>query len=403
MPFRPTVAAKAGWSAAAALVLTLACMVPVVMGGGREGRSFSETVNGVETVTAGGRLAISTIGSVRVEGTADSSVRYTLVKHVNARNEAQAKSLFQSYQVRSDHRGDLTVLQFLHGGDHAGSSELVLRVPRALREVVVETHGGSVEAVDLQGAVKAETGGGEMALDKISGRVVAVTAGGDIEIGSIGGEIQCTSAGGSISAKKLGADALIVTAGGNIDVFEVVGALRASTAGGAIHITRAGSSVTAKTAGGTIDVGEARGLVVANNQGGPIEIGSSDGAVLESAAGTIRLGTIAGNVRVATAVGNIHGSLARGRRIEGGTLTTGAGDITIYIPADYPVTIRAESASSNAARAIDVSDFPGLTVRRSGQVTIAEGKINGGGPLLRLNGMGGTISIKKREGTTKEE
>jgi len=90
-----------------------------------------------------------------------------------------------------------------------------------------------------------------------------------------------------------------------------------------------------------------------------------------------------------------------GTRVQAGSLTTGAGDITVYIPVDYPVTIRAENAASNGARAI-VTDFP-LTIRTAGSVAVAEGKIGGGGPLLQLTGMGGTITIRKREATTREE
>jgi DUF4097 and DUF4098 domain-containing protein YvlB len=366
----------------------------------RNGR-FSETVNGVETVNPAGRLLVKARGAVSVEGSDDSVVRYTLVKHASARSEAAAKNLFQQYQVRVERSGDLTTLRFLHGGDDAASSEVVLKVPRGMREVSVETHGGSVAASDLTGAVKAVTGGGPMSLDGISGRVTALTAGGDIVLGTIGGPIQCRSAGGSITAAKLSGEADIRTAGGDIDVADVQGALRASTAGGGIRITRAGASVMAETAGGSIDVREAHGLVTARNQGGPVDVGASDGAVIETAGGTIRLGAISGNVRAATAVGNIHAYLVKGLRVQASTLTTGGGDITVWIPVDYPVTIRAENASSNAARAI-VTDFP-LTIRTAGSVAVAEGNIGGGGPLLRLSGIGGTINIKKREGTTREE
>src|SRR4029434_573880 len=124
---------------------------------------------------------------------------------------------------------------------------------------------------------------------------------------------------------------------------------------------------------------------------------ASDGALIETAGGTIRLGAISGNVRASTAVGNIHAYFATGLRVQSGSLTTGGGDITVWIPANYPITIHAENASSNAARAI-VTDFP-LTIRTAGSVSVAEGNIGGGGPVLRLTRIGGTNNIKKREGT----
>jgi len=68
----------------------------------------------------------------------------------------------------------------------------------------------------------------------------------------------------------------------------------------------------------------------------------------------------------------------------------------VYIPSGAVITIRAEGDRSGGARSI-VSEFPGIAVRAEGPVAIAEGSLNGGGPLLRLAGIGGTIFIKKQE------
>ena len=105
---------------------------------------------------------------------------------------------------------------------------------------------------------------------------------------------------------------------------------------------------------------------------------------------------MSGNLRVETAVGNIYAHLARTRPLENSVLTTGAGDITVYIPADFPLTIRAENASPEGSRSI-VSAFPGTPIRSVGPLAVIETKVHGGGPLLRLAGTGGTISILKLE------
>jgi hypothetical protein len=44
-----------------------------------------------------------------------------------------------------------------------------------------------------------------------------------------------------------------------------------------------------------------------------------------------------------------------------------------------------------------VSDFPDFTVKLAGAATIAEGVLNGGGPLVRIAGTGGTIYIRREE------
>jgi hypothetical protein len=43
-----------------------------------------------------------------------------------------------------------------------------------------------------------------------------------------------------------------------------------------------------------------------------------------------------------------------------------------------------------------VCDFPNIPVRMRGMQVVAEGAVNGGGPLLQITGMGGTIFIKRQ-------
>jgi hypothetical protein len=65
------------------------------------------------------------------------------------------------------------------------------------------------------------------------------------------------------------------------------------------------------------------------------------------------------------------------------------------IPSNLRVTIRAENDMADSPRRI-VCDFPGVPVRMRGMQVVAEGPINGGGPMLRITGMGGTIFIRRQ-------
>jgi hypothetical protein len=177
----------------------------------------------------------------------------------------------------------------------------------------------------------------------------------------------------------------------------VRGAVRATTAGGGIRIGRAGATVTASTAGGTIDIGSARGAVSAKNQGGPIQIGGADSVRCETLGGAIRLSKVSGSLNAWTGVGNIIANLVPGASISESSLSTGGGDITVFIPANLSLTIRAENGSSGSIKTIVSDDFPGIAVRTVGRVAVAEGKVHGGGPLLKLSATGGTIFIKKVE------
>lgn len=362
----------------------------------RDGLFWVETVTGNVVTTPFDRFKIEARGSVKVIGGPLREVRYSLVKRVKARTEIEAVRLLAQYRVRVQNDDGLAVLQILHAGDSEQGAELTAEVPASLKDVIIATHGGAVDASDLEGSLKAETGGGRMRLDRLGGRVSALTAGGEISLGQIRGAIRCQSAGGSITADSIGGEAFLETGGGEIIVGDARGPVHASTAGGGIRIDAAGGPVEAATAGGSLEIGRVRGMVTAKNLGGPIRIGEAYGVSAETAGGAIHLERVSGILKASTAVGNVFASLAGARTIQDSVLETGGGDITVIIPARSGITIRAENASAPAMRKI-ISDFPEITVRTVGPLAIGEGKIYGGGSLLKLSGTGGTIFIKKQK------
>ena len=95
-----------------------------------------------------------------------------------------------------------------------------------------------------------------------------------------------------------------------------------------------------------------------------------------------------------SASGSISASLL-GSRIAESYLATGNGDITVSIPSNVGVTIQAQNALADTLRRI-ISDFAAIQPRRQGTRVVAEGAVNGGGPLLQISGTGGTIFIKKQ-------
>jgi len=361
----------------------------------REAGAFIETVSGTESVEPNGRLVLTAIGSVTVKGGDEGLVRYTLVKRVRAATEERARKLLGQYVLRASREGETTSLKLTHAGENGQSAEMILIVPRTLRSVEVQTHSGAVEASDLDSSFTATTGGGRMAIERIRGSLTARTAGGEIALDQIGGPIRCTTAGGEIRAGVLEKEAVLETAGGDIVVAEARGPLRVATAGGGVRVRKAGATVVAGTSGGAIEIGSVVGAVSAKTLGGPIRIERADEVAIESGGGAIRLDEVAGTLRATTAVGDILASLSgAGTRLES-LLTTGGGDIIVYVPTRLPITIRAESLHSESPRRI-VSEFPGLVPRIEGARAVAEGKIAGGGPLLRLASSSGTIYIRQQ-------
>jgi hypothetical protein len=59
------------------------------------------------------------------------------------------------------------------------------------------------------------------------------------------------------------------------------------------------------------------------------------------------------------------------------------------------VNIRAVNNMADNMRRI-VSDFRQVQARLTGTRLVAEGAVNGGGPLLQISGTGGTIFIKRQ-------
>ncbi|HTQ54516.1 MAG TPA: hypothetical protein VMI94_08665 [Bryobacteraceae bacterium] len=359
----------------------------------REGPYWVETRAGSESLAAGARLRIQGRGPVKVDGEPRPEISYILKIKVKARDAAEARRLARVFGVRLVKQGPGAAYLVVTRGN--GLADLEVRAPRTAAETVITTSEGAVALNGLNGAVHAETGGGAVTADRIGGNLTVRTAGGDINLGEIDGAANCTTAGGRITANVVRGEATFETGGGDISAQLVDGLVHAVTMAGSIRIVRAGSAVIASTGGGPIDVGQAHGVVTAKNSGGPVKVGSAEGVRCENAAGAVHLDNVSGAVRVSTAVGSIIASLLAGKPMADSFLSTGSGDITVFIPSNLGVTIRAQNELAGSIRRI-VSEFPGITVKEQGGQVVAEGRLNGGGPILRISGTGGTIFIRRQ-------
>jgi len=359
----------------------------------REGKYWVEVLSGTEAMPASARVHITSRGAVTLTGASAQEIAYTLKVRVKAANMDEARVMMKRFNVRALRQGGANVYLVVQRGD--GMADLDVRVPRAVPDTGISTTGGAVAFNDLDGAVQVETGGGAVNADRIGGNVSIRTAGGDITLGTIGGNATCVTAGGRIAAGLVRGEATFQTGGGDIMAREIQGLVHATTMAGSIGIHNAGSAVIASTGGGPIDVGQARGLVTASNSGGPVKVGSAEGVHCENAGGGVNLDNVSGSVRVSTAIGSIIASLLAGKPMSDSFLSTGGGDITVIIPSNVGVTIRAQNELAGSIRRI-ISDYPGIRVRVEGGQVIAEGPVNGGGPVLRISGAGGTIFIKRQ-------
>ncbi len=186
--------------------------------------------------------------------------------------------------------------------------------------------------------VALKTSGGDIKIADLLGKVRARTSGGNISLGRISGEVDAGSSGGDVSLNEGAATVKLSTSGGNIHVERAVGPTDLDTSGGDISIKSVENTLHATTSGGDVTAG-----------------------IVGALKGACRLSTSGGRVRVAV---------------------------------DKMAAFDLNAATSGG----DV-EAAGLTITiekgGSGKSSLA-GKVNGGGPLLKLRSSGGDVIIETR-------
>jgi hypothetical protein len=160
-----------------------------------------------------------------------------------------------------------------------------------------------------------------------------------------------------------------------------VGRVKASTGGGSINLGDIGGTAEIETGGGSIHLTSAKGRVGANAGAGSIELYGVPSARVETGAGGITVKFIKTAAERSDSV-----------------LETSAGDITVYIASDVAISVRASVDLGNGHHI--TSDFPDIHVASEGdqwgpRTLTAEGKLNGGGPVLKVRTTTGDIFFKR--------
>jgi hypothetical protein len=336
----------------------------------------------------GPQLRVVAHGPVALEGGVGNKLVYTAQVTVRAANEDEARRLLAGFAVRVTREGGWSVMSAPAGF----AANLTLRAPK-LGAASIWTSDGPVEANGIDGGLEVDSGAGPLTADRIHGNCRLSTRGGGIRAGDIGGTLRATTGAGFITVGSTGGESVLRTAGGDIAVGHAVGPVRAETGAGAVRIEKAGGAVAAATGGGQIWIGSAKGMVTARNVAGLVYVGSAAGVTCNSGAGGVSLGNISGSIQVATLMGDITSLLSAVPADS--YLATGSGDITVLIPSNVSVTILAENDMADTPRRI-VSEFPQVPVRRQGTRLVAQGAVNGGGPVLRISAAIGTIFIKRQ-------
>jgi DUF4097 and DUF4098 domain-containing protein YvlB len=367
----------------------------------REGDAWGQKITGSLTAAKVLRIKVD-MGTVVVRGGQGSGISYVVHTRYGNSSEQDARRQFEQYKVTAYVKGETAwIVGDWQGGRRPRhfSGEFSVIVPREMALVKLETEGGNVDATGLAGRVEAQTGGGTMKLDDIGGGVSAETGGGSIDVGTVSGDLGLQTGGGSIEVRHASGKIVAETGGGSIDIESCEQGATIETGGNSITVRHCNGKVKASTGGGNVDLSDIGGPAELETGGGSIHLTSAKGHVhAETGGGSIELYGVP-SARAETGAGGITVKLVNtGAERHDSELETGAGDITVYLASDVAVNVRA-SVDMGSGHHI-TSEFPDIHILSEGgqwgpRTLTAEGKLNGGGPMLKVRTSSGDICFRR--------
>jgi DUF4097 and DUF4098 domain-containing protein YvlB len=148
-----------------------------------------------------------------------------------------------------------------------------------------------------------------------------------------------------------------------------------------VDLSDIGGAADIETGGGTIKLTSAQGHVHAETGGGGIELYGVPSARAETGAGGITVKLVKTSAESSDS-----------------DLETAAGDITVFVASDVAINVRASVDMGSGHRI--TSDFPDIHISSEGdqwgpKTLTAEGKLNGGGPTVKVHTSTGDIFFKR--------
>lgn len=366
----------------------------------QEGGKWVQEVSGSLAAVKNLKIAVEAC-SVQLTGGSQAGIGYVVRNRAYTSSEESARRQFGSYKVSAYVRGDTAFItgDWQEGRPHKSAGDVVINLPRDMASVKIETDGGTVEARGIAGSLFAQTGGGSIKVDDIGGAVSAETGGDWINVGTVGGDVNLQTGGGKIYIQSAKGRITASTGGGDVVIASCLQGASLEAGGGNIQVKSCAGKVRVSTGGGNVDLGEIAGPVEIETGGGSIRLGSAKGAVrAETGAGRIELNNVS-SARAETGAGGI---LAKFTGVSGerndSALETAAGDITVFLVSDLALTIRASVDLANG-HSIN-SEFPDIHISSEGgnwgpRTITAEGRLNGGGPVLKVRTTTGDINFRR--------
>jgi DUF4097 and DUF4098 domain-containing protein YvlB len=394
-------AAGRRWSTAA-LWLAMAVAIPLCAQTSRvfrDGNSWVEETTG--SLPAGREFrAFTDLGSFQVQGSA-AQVSYVVRKRCSADSEEAARRQFQQLRFSVSKVGDAVVLEGRLAGRNVNrlTADVAVQIPRLTQAVKVETRAGSLAFNAISGSVIGVTGAGGVKLDDVSGSVRITSGGGIMEAGSVGSDLYLQSGGGNVSVERVNGQVMVKTGGGRVRI-GTSGGTSVETGAGNIDVNKCNGDLRANSGGGNLNLGDVIGSVLAETNAGSVRLASAQGSVrVITGGGTVELLKVGQGAQVETGAGAITVQFVAGpKHFQDSYLHTAAGNVVVYVPGNLGMSVHASTELANGKGI--TSAFPGLAITSEGgnfgpKSMFAEGRLNGGGPILRVRTTIGQIDIRR--------
>jgi hypothetical protein len=340
-------------------------------------------------------LDLDTGGSIVIRGWDKNSVFVKADMNGREANDCE----FQMNKIP----GGVRIRSLYKGNSQSYSTEFhfELNVPQNFN-VHLNSSGGDIKIVGLNGEMEGSTGGGEIFIEDTKGKVNFSTGGGEINIirshvdGDVStgaGDIHFDDVTGDIDGTT-GSGSVIRNGGSKGHVkpasfHEKQGVLLIEKAGGGIYIEDAPNGIHANTGGGEIRVGTAKNVVSVQTGGGDIRIDQADGLV-----------------EATTGAGDIHVKMISTSSADHDVdISSGSGDVTLLVPPSFSMDLDLKIGYTKETGAYDIiSDFP-LNKRTTDKWSAVEGtprkyiygtgSFSGGKNRIHVSTVNGSIYLKK--------
>ena len=315
-------------------------------------KSFAnQSIKNVEVETSGGNIIVES-------ASADKSRVEVFVRPSNGKKNAALsreeiqKKLDEHYDLKIDLSGNKLIATAKSKSRKWDRNNALSISFRIFVGTNVSTHlttsGGNIDIRSLSGVQKITTSGGNLAIDRIKGKVNGTTSGGNIHVKDSDDDIHLTTSGGNIEANNCKGTIKLVTSGGSIRLANLSGKTEATTSGGNVQSNMTSGELQAHTSGGNID--------------------------LAGMSGNLETGTSGGNVRVAITT--------PGEFIK---IRNSGGEIELQLPANKGYDL---DLAAGKIKTANLGNFSGKSSDDE-----MNGKLNGGGTKVTVNGGDGRISL----------